>query len=634
MNNNSESDTDIADTINEGIKDEIPCGQIPSNVKIIPMNFNFDQLVNESCSSGTITDGINIDKCIDNMDSALAKRHPILTLLRDIRRFDRDTLPVYANINNATFSPRFGSDDASTFFKLKVQEFNSNVKSNFREFLTVAVKEYADNLTAEVEKYWLETSAAITNGSSVVRLNDRVRSLKDKWADNYRQSATKDPKELSDLDKIKQELETLKQQTDKTKPVSEMDLMKKEIDDLKNVLGNRYGRGNRGRGRRNFQVFSRENLTNYEILVLAKGLKFIPSPDVKYIKQNLLRDFDELGRKMRCKYHFSDKTNADTNHPFRIKSGFKPSLANNTIENYLFATKMEICRLKINKVRNNLSKHERAALKTLRSNNNIIIKKADKNSSTVVLDKNLYIKQTLNFLNNSICYEQIHEFNTNKISETIQKMIKQLHKKEYIDDITYKYLANNANIRVGRLYMLPKIHKINHEDREKIKTNKDFLKNIDIPGRPIVSLCNSPIEKIGQFIDHFLKPVVSQLWTYTQDTTSFINKIEQIRAPDDIIMCTFDITSMYNSLTHDEILQAVDRAWYKICRNKHEIPLPPKKDFLRILQFILCNNEFEFNNLIFRQTCGIPMGAPMSPSLADLGQTFFIICLTRKFVKR
>ncbi|CAC5386578.1 unnamed protein product [Mytilus coruscus] len=152
------------------------------------------------------------------------------------------------------------------------------------------------------------------------------------------------------------------------------------------------------------EVFSQENLTNYEILVLAKGLKCIPSPDVKYIKQKLLLDFDELGRKMRCKYHFSDKSNTDSNHPFRVKSGFKPALANNTIENYLFATKMEICRLKINKVRYNLSKHERAALKTLRSNNNIIIKKADKNSSTVVLDKSLYIKQTLNFLNNSSSY--------------------------------------------------------------------------------------------------------------------------------------------------------------------------------------------------------------------------------------
>ncbi|CAC5393036.1 unnamed protein product [Mytilus coruscus] len=172
------------------------------------------------------------------MDNTLAKRHPIVTLLSDIRRFDRDTLPVYANIANATFSPRFGSDEASTFFKLKLQEFNST---------------YADKLTTEVEQYWHKTSASINNGASIVRLNDRVRSLKEKWADKYRQSATRDTKELSELDRIKQELEVLRQQTDKGTPISEMDIMKKEIDDLKNVLGNRYGRGNRGRGRRNFR---------------------------------------------------------------------------------------------------------------------------------------------------------------------------------------------------------------------------------------------------------------------------------------------------------------------------------------------------------------------------------------------
>ncbi|CAC5420834.1 unnamed protein product [Mytilus coruscus] len=167
------------------------------------------------------------------MDNTLAKRHPIVTLLSDIRRFDRDTLPVYANIANATFSPRFGSDEASTFFKLKLQEFNSTVKLNFRENCN--------------------HSSSINNGASIVRLNDRVRSLKEKWADKYRQSATRDTKELSELDRIKQELEVLRQQTDKGTPISEMDIMKKEIDDLKNVLGNRYGRGNRGRGRRNFR---------------------------------------------------------------------------------------------------------------------------------------------------------------------------------------------------------------------------------------------------------------------------------------------------------------------------------------------------------------------------------------------
>ena len=57
-----------------------------------------------------------------------------------------------------------------------------------------------------------------------------------------------------------------------------------------------------------------------------------------------------------------------------------------------------------------------------------------------------------------------------------------------------------------------------------------------------MSLCNSPIERVGQFIDYFLKPVVEKLWTYTKDTTAFINKIENITVPENILMCSFDIS--------------------------------------------------------------------------------------------
>ncbi|CAC5401512.1 unnamed protein product [Mytilus coruscus] len=104
---------------------------------------------------------------------------------------------------------------------------------------------------------------------------------------------------------------------------------------------------------------------------------------------------------------------------FRRKSGYKLKHANNTIENYLFATKLELSKLKMNKIRDNLSKKERIALNNLRANKNIIIKKADKNSSTVVLDKKLYIKQAMVILNNNIHYEQIQECHTEDISETI-----------------------------------------------------------------------------------------------------------------------------------------------------------------------------------------------------------------------
>ena len=43
-----------------------------------------------------------------------------------------------------------------------------------------------------------------------------------------------------------------------------------------------------------------------------------------------------------------------------------------------------------------------------------------------------------------------------------------------------------------KLYLLPKIHKC--------------LKNV--PGRPIISNCGTPTEKVSEFLDHHLKPVM------------------------------------------------------------------------------------------------------------------------------
>lgn len=99
------------------------------------------------------------------------------------------------------------------------------------------------------------------------------------------------------------------------------------------------------------------------------------------------------------------------------------------------------------------------------------------------------------------------------------------------------------------------------------------LLNIDVPGRPILSLCKSPLER---YIDYFIKPVVNQFWTYTQDTTAFINKLENIRASPDILLSSFDISSMYTNLHHTEIINTIDRAWPLIMQCKFDIPVPPK----------------------------------------------------------
>ncbi|CAC5415486.1 unnamed protein product [Mytilus coruscus] len=163
------------------------------------------------------------------------------------------------------------------------------------------------------------------------------------------------------------------------------------------------------------EIFTKEKLCNAEILVLAKGLKFIPSPRLQNAKKTLINDFNELARKMRCKYHFDDGSNTYNRHPFLLKSGHKPSWANNAIENYLFSTRIELEKIQINTFKDNLSKNERMALQSLRKNDRIIVKKADKNSSTVVLDKDLYVKMAMNQLNDNIHYETINESHTTAI---------------------------------------------------------------------------------------------------------------------------------------------------------------------------------------------------------------------------
>ena len=344
-----------------------------------------------------------------------------------------------------------------------------------------------------------------------------------------------------------------------------------------------------------------------------------------------MQDFDELARKMRCKFHFDDGSNETKNHPFLMKSGYEPTLANNAVENYILATKVELGRIQLKKFKDNLLLSERKALQSLCSNTELVIKKSDKNASTVILDRRKYIEHALTLLNDNIHYERIPNPNTKVISKKIEDIIRDLHQRSFIDDLSYKYLTYKNNMQHGRLYLLPKIHKIDLTLRNAIKTNKMLLDTLQIPGRPIVSLCNSPLERVGHFVDYFLKEIVCTLWTYTKDTTSFINKVEKIRVPNHAILSNFDISSMYSNLNHHEIIEAINRAWPKIESCKYEIPLPPKKDFLELVRIIVENNEFEFSNQIYRQKVGVPMGARPSPSLTDLRMFELISEILKKF---
>ena len=126
-------------------------------------------------------------------------------------------------------------------------------------------------------------------------------------------------------------------------------------------------------------------LTKSEIALLSKGLKFVPTPN-KIDKAKLKQELEVFRRKLRLIWHFqNDERIFDCNKKFWPKSRFNPKNKDVIIETYLTSLEDKLLDIDIPKHKfNNLNKEERKALYSLKNDNIIIIKDADKGSGVVL----------------------------------------------------------------------------------------------------------------------------------------------------------------------------------------------------------------------------------------------------------
>ena len=364
---------------------------------------------------------------------------------------------------------------------------------------------------------------------------------------------------------------------------------------------------------------SKRKLSDQEYILLAKGLKFIPTPMAKFAKHNLLRDFDEFSRILRCRYFYEQ--NDTTVHPFRSKSGYQPPFTCHTLENYINLTRLEISSMPVDKnIQPNLTNQEMSALSKLRKDPNIIIKKADKNSNCVIIDKQDYISEVERQLSTQH-YCQLESFNICQLKNLISNYIKSIHAQNHIDNTTFKFLMDGytKNVtRLGRIYILPKIHRIENNAFKTLQNDGYNRIGVQPPGRAIISQCGSATEQIGHFIDYFLVPIVQHQPTYIKDTKSFINIIETLKPRENCLLVSYDIQQMFTNLPQNQLLIAVENAYTTFDKSELKIKAPPVKIIVELLRIILENNIFEFNGKIYKQTIGTAIGAVPSPEICDI----------------
>ena len=80
----------------------------------------------------------------------------------------------------------------------------------------------------------------------------------------------------------------------------------------------------------------------------------------------------------------------------------------------------------------------------------------------------------------------------------------------------------------------------------------------DVPGRSVISNCGSPMEKVSEFLDHHLKPIMQEVLSYIKDTVDFLKKVQNVgKIPQDSILVTADVVGLYQSIPHNAGLKAL-----------------------------------------------------------------------------
>ena len=223
----------------------------------------------------------------------------------------------------------------------------------------------------------------------------------------------------------------------------------------------------------------------------------------------------------------------------------------------------------------------------------IVIKKAVKGSCVVVWDREDYIAEAREQLNDDSVYKRV-KFKDKILQNLAEKnngIFKSLKQKGRITEKQPKYFTTEHRkvANLGEMHLLPKINK----------------KLYDVPGRPVISNCGTPTEKVLEVLDSQLKEIMQNGWSYIKVSNDFIKKTKHLKnIPDNAILVSADVIGLYPSIPHKAGLRAL-----KEVLDRREEKKTSTEDLVKMAEFVLKHNYFKFNGQVKHQISGTAIGA-------------------------
>ena len=223
---------------------------------------------------------------------------------------------------------------------------------------------------------------------------------------------------------------------------------------------------------------------------------------------------------------------------------------------------------------------------SLKNDNTIVIKGADKGSAVVVWDREDYLKEAHKQLSDEEVYEEV----TNDPSTLESPIFTAFNKIRARGDLSADNLEYffNEDPKFARFYLLPKINKRLH----------------NVPGRPVISNCGYYTENISSFLDYHLKPLAKKVESYIKDTNHFLKKLKELGSlPKNAILCTIDVVGLYPNIPHSDN------------RENKEVTTDT---LVELADIVLKNNYFQFLEKTFKPKRGTAIGTKFAPPYSSL----------------
>ena len=139
---------------------------------------------------------------------------------------------------------------------------------------------------------------------------------------------------------------------------------------------------------------------------------------------------------------------------------------------------------------------------------------------------------------------------------------------------------------------------------------KSHKRLFNVPGRPVISNFDNPTKKFLEFLYYHLKPVMQNSWSYLKSSGYFLKKMKN-SISEDTFLVTADIVSFNSSIPHTADLAALRNAL-----ENREVKKISREDLVKMAEFLLKNNHFEFNRGIKHQLSGTAIGTKFAPLYA------------------